>query len=73
MQMTVTWTSGYALNEAVPFVEWGVKGKKQIQSAAATLTIDQNSMCGIVYFNPPMTKPHCITINCKLITQCLIH
>ncbi|KAG2678544.1 hypothetical protein I3760_11G007800 [Carya illinoinensis] len=43
-EMTVTWTSGYALNEAVPFVEWGVKGKTQIQSAAATLTIDQNSM-----------------------------
>ncbi|KAK4569024.1 hypothetical protein RGQ29_004432 [Quercus rubra] len=43
--MTVTWTSGYSIDEAVPFVEWG-KGETQTQSPAGTLTIDQNSMCG---------------------------
>ncbi|KAH1202104.1 putative inactive purple acid phosphatase 27 [Glycine max] len=25
-EMTVTWTSGYDINEAIPFVEWGPKG-----------------------------------------------
>lgn len=50
MQMTVTWTSGYALDEAFPLVEWGLKGETQIQSPAGTLRIDQSSMCGIVLF-----------------------
>ncbi|RHN68641.1 putative phosphodiesterase I [Medicago truncatula] len=45
-EMTVTWTSGYDINEVVPFVEWGPKGGKQIQSAAGTLTFNRNSMCG---------------------------
>ncbi|KEH34962.1 putative phosphodiesterase I [Medicago truncatula] len=45
-EMTVTWTSGYDISEAVPFVEWGPKGGKQIQSAAGTLTFNRNSMCG---------------------------
>ncbi|XP_012571378.1 nucleotide pyrophosphatase/phosphodiesterase [Cicer arietinum] len=45
-EMTVTWTSGYDISEAVPFVEWGPKGRKQIQSAAGTLTFNRNSMCG---------------------------
>uniref|UniRef100_A0A2N9IEV5 Purple acid phosphatase n=1 Tax=Fagus sylvatica TaxID=28930 RepID=A0A2N9IEV5_FAGSY len=45
-EMTVTWTSGYNINEAVPFIEWGLKGQIQTQSPAGTLTIDQNSMCG---------------------------
>lgn len=49
MQMTVTWTSGYSIDEAVPFVEWG-KGETQTQSPAGTLTIDQNSMCGMIHF-----------------------
>ncbi|KAM3752007.1 hypothetical protein ACB098_04G155400 [Castanea mollissima] len=44
-EMTVTWTSGYSIDEAVPLVEWG-KGETQTQSPAGTLTIDQNSMCG---------------------------
>lgn len=48
--MTVTWTSGYDISEAVPFVEWGPKGRKQIQSAAGTLTFNRNSMCGMDYF-----------------------
>jgi len=49
MQMTVTWTSGYHINEAIPFVEWGPKGKTQVQSPAGTLTFGRNSMCGMVY------------------------
>ena len=40
--MTVTWTSGYGIKEAGPFVEWGPKGGDQ----AGTLTFDPNSMCG---------------------------
>ncbi|KAB1217381.1 putative inactive purple acid phosphatase 1 [Morella rubra] len=47
-EMTVTWTCGYALTEAVPFVEWGLKGETQIQSPAGTWTVDRNSMCGIL-------------------------
>ncbi|XP_062168602.1 probable inactive purple acid phosphatase 27 [Alnus glutinosa] len=45
-EMTVTWTSGYAIDEAVPLVEWGLKGETQTRSPAGTLTVDQNSMCG---------------------------
>ncbi|KAG5028192.1 hypothetical protein JHK87_011706 [Glycine soja] len=44
-EMTVTWTSGYDINEATPFVEWGPKGKTQVQSPAGTLTFGRNSMC----------------------------
>ncbi|KAL0013133.1 hypothetical protein SO802_000202 [Lithocarpus litseifolius] len=45
-EMTVTWTSGYGINEAGPFVEWGPKGGDQVRSPAGTLTFDRNSMCG---------------------------
>ena len=45
--MTVTWTSGYGINEAGPFVEWGPKGGDQVRSPAGTLTFDRNSMCGV--------------------------
>ncbi|KAI7985101.1 putative inactive purple acid phosphatase 27 [Camellia lanceoleosa] len=45
-EMTVTWTSGYNINEAVPFVQWGFKGEHQTQSPAGTLTFHRNSMCG---------------------------
>lgn len=44
--MTVTWTSGYNINEAVPFVEWGAKGDLQKRSPAGTVTFSRNSMCG---------------------------
>lgn len=44
--MTVTWTSGYNIDEAVPFVEWGWKGQEQKRSPAGTLTFHRNSMCG---------------------------
>lgn len=46
-EMTVTWTSGYGITEAVPMVEWGLKGESQTRSPAGTLTFHQNSMCGI--------------------------
>lgn len=46
-QMTVTWTSGYELKEAEPFVEWGLKGGEQKRSPAGTLTFDRRSMCGV--------------------------
>ncbi|KAI4336316.1 hypothetical protein L6164_014855 [Bauhinia variegata] len=45
-EMTVTWTSGYDISEAVPFVEWGIKGERQMRSPAGTLTFKRNSMCG---------------------------
>lgn len=45
-EMTVTWTSGYNIDEVTPFVEWGVKGETQTRSPAGTLTFQQNSMCG---------------------------
>lgn len=49
--MTVTWTSGYDINEAVPFVEWGLIGGEQTRSPAGTLTFNRNSMCGMNYFH----------------------
>ncbi|KAJ8771544.1 hypothetical protein K2173_026721 [Erythroxylum novogranatense] len=45
-EMTITWTSGYNIIEADPFVEWGMKGGIQTQLPAGTLTFDRNSMCG---------------------------
>ncbi|XP_027100097.1 probable inactive purple acid phosphatase 1 isoform X1 [Coffea arabica] len=45
-EMTVTWTSGYGINDAEPFVEWGLKGDEQRRSPAGTLTFDRNSLCG---------------------------
>lgn len=46
--MTVTWTSGYDIDGAEPFVEWGPKGGEQTRSLAVTLTFDRNSMCGVL-------------------------
>ncbi|KAF8020832.1 hypothetical protein BT93_G1301 [Corymbia citriodora subsp. variegata] len=45
-EMTVTWTSGYGIAEAVPFVEWGHQGGQKMRSPAGTLTFDRSSMCG---------------------------
>ncbi|XP_024041590.1 probable inactive purple acid phosphatase 1 isoform X2 [Citrus clementina] len=45
-EMTVTWTSGYGINEAEPFVEWGPKGGDRTYSPAGTLTFGRGSMCG---------------------------
>ena len=49
MQMAVTWTSGYNIIDAVPFVEWGFKGESQTQSPAGTLTFHREAMCGMIY------------------------
>lgn len=46
--MTVTWTSGYGISEAEPFVEWGPQGGQQMRSSAGTLTFDISSMCGML-------------------------
>ena len=51
LQMTVTWTSGYDITEAVPFVEWGEKGGRRFLAPAGTLTFDRNSMCGKLLFS----------------------
>ncbi|KAL5717529.1 putative inactive purple acid phosphatase 27 [Ranunculus cassubicifolius] len=45
-EMTITWTSGYDISEATPFVEWGLEGESTARSPAGTLTFDQNSLCG---------------------------
>ncbi|CAF2149706.1 probable inactive purple acid phosphatase 24 [Brassica rapa] len=45
-EMTVTWTSGYNINEAVPFIEWSSKGLPARRSPAGTITFNRNSMCG---------------------------
>ncbi|CAO2207381.1 unnamed protein product [Urochloa humidicola] len=46
-EMTVTWTSGYDISEAYPFVEWGAVGSSQpARTPAGTLTFNQGSMCG---------------------------
>ncbi|KAK9926647.1 hypothetical protein M0R45_023863 [Rubus argutus] len=41
--MTVTWTSGYNIDEAVPFVEWGLQGESQIRSPG-TLTFTRETV-----------------------------
>lgn len=45
-EMTVTWTSGYDIDEALPFVEWGPKNGPTTRSPAGTLTFSRNDMCG---------------------------
>ncbi|TVU04934.1 hypothetical protein EJB05_48078 [Eragrostis curvula] len=46
-EMTVTWTSGYDISEAYPFVEWGLIGGSQpTRTPAGTLTFNRGSMCG---------------------------
>ncbi|KAI3972978.1 hypothetical protein MKX01_019636, partial [Papaver californicum] len=45
-EMTVTWTSDYDINEAIPFVKWGIAGEMQTRSPAGTLTFTRTSMCG---------------------------
>uniref|UniRef100_A0A5B7AQT2 Purple acid phosphatase n=1 Tax=Davidia involucrata TaxID=16924 RepID=A0A5B7AQT2_DAVIN len=45
-EMTVTWTSGYNIDEAIPFVQWSLRGQLQRRSPAGTLTFHRNSMCG---------------------------
>ncbi|CAL5017971.1 unnamed protein product [Urochloa decumbens] len=45
-EMTVTWTSGYDISEAYPFVEWGMKWRQAVRTAAATVTFDRESICG---------------------------
>ncbi|CAO2202664.1 unnamed protein product [Urochloa humidicola] len=46
-EMTVTWTSGYDISEAYPFVEWGAVGSSQpARTPAGTLTFNRGSMCG---------------------------
>ncbi|KAL9996408.1 putative phosphodiesterase I [Helianthus debilis subsp. tardiflorus] len=45
-EMTVTWTSGYNIDEATPLVEWGRKGHNKKLSPAGTLTFTRGSMCG---------------------------
>lgn len=48
-QITVTWTSGYGADEAVPLVTWGIKDETDRQkSVAGTLTFTKNDMCGTV-------------------------
>ncbi|XP_061347308.1 probable inactive purple acid phosphatase 1 isoform X1 [Gastrolobium bilobum] len=44
--MTVTWTSGYGISDAEPFVQWGPKGEDHIHSPAGTLTFTRDSLCG---------------------------
>lgn len=50
--MTVTWTSGYNMDEAVPFVEWGRPGGSTMQSPAGTFTYTRNQMCGMHFSSP---------------------
>ncbi|CAM0952239.1 unnamed protein product [Alopecurus aequalis] len=45
-EMTVTWTSGYSVGEAYPFVEWGMKGSPPVRTEAITVTFGRERLCG---------------------------
>ncbi|KAK3130495.1 hypothetical protein QOZ80_6BG0494180 [Eleusine coracana subsp. coracana] len=46
-EMAVTWTSGYNINEACPFVEWRMKGEENSKrTPAGTLTYTRRQLCG---------------------------
>lgn len=46
--MVVTWTSGYNIDEATPFVEWGWADQCPKLAPAGTLTFSRSSMCGMM-------------------------
>lgn len=48
MQMTITWTSGYNIDEAIPLVEWGLREETRTRSPAGTLTFDRSRVCGMI-------------------------
>ncbi|KAI3671433.1 hypothetical protein L1987_87171 [Smallanthus sonchifolius] len=54
-EMTVTWTSGYNINEATPLVSWGVQGERAMLTPAGTLTFHQNSMWIRICSSPAST------------------
>lgn len=45
-EMAVTWTSGYNINEAQPFVQYSAHGGERMISPAGTLTFSSHDMCG---------------------------
>ncbi|KAL6601233.1 hypothetical protein ACP70R_044453 [Stipagrostis hirtigluma subsp. patula] len=46
-EMAVTWTSGYSISEAYPFVEWRMKGEESPKlTPAGTLTYTRRHLCG---------------------------
>lgn len=45
-EMTVTWTSGYNIDEAVPLLEWGPSDSTPKQTPAGTLTFSRETLCG---------------------------
>ena len=46
-EMAVTWTSGYNIGEAYPFVEWRMKGEETSKrTPAGTLTFTRGHLCG---------------------------
>lgn len=46
-EITVTWTSGYGIDDAVPLVIWGTEENKgHHMVAAGTLTYQRDSLCG---------------------------
>ncbi|XP_021847584.1 nucleotide pyrophosphatase/phosphodiesterase [Spinacia oleracea] len=45
-EMTVTWTSGYNIDEAVPFVQWGPPDLIPKRAPAGTLTYTRKTLCG---------------------------
>jgi hypothetical protein len=75
--MTVTWTSGYAISEAYPFVEWGMKGSHPGRAPASTVTFGRDSLCGMVpmkicvFPQYACTTPNWITICHLLKLMCL--
>lgn len=72
--MTVTWTSGYDISEAYPFVEWGMKSSPATRTAAGTVTFDGESLCGMVIIISVILGTYCRILEtsfsegiCKLI------
>ncbi|GAB2214495.1 hypothetical protein Drorol1_Dr00018846 [Drosera rotundifolia] len=45
-EMAIKWTSGYGIDEAVPFVEWGLRGGVTTRSPAGTVSYTSRTVCG---------------------------
>ncbi|GAB2215717.1 hypothetical protein Droror1_Dr00020112 [Drosera rotundifolia] len=46
-EMAVKWTSGYGIDEVVPFVEWDLQGGVMTRSPVGTVSYTSRTVCGV--------------------------
>lgn len=75
VQMTVTWTSGYGMDEGVPVVQWGFEeNKSQFLTPAYTLTFSKHDMCGTFFSRDllPLKNTQTLFKSAELFGSCIV-